>query len=153
MQHRTGFVLSDRFQWWRNEPKDIMISDGQETYAVAGFQSTHNHAYFDPRTSAYMLTGENVKAALPINGRALAKAGNVLVVAGEPMKFENPTWRTYVSSYNGALGASMLLVSAVDGKEMASCKLPSAPVWDSIAIAQGRIFISLADGTVQCMGE
>ena len=153
VQHRTGFILNDRFQWWRNEPKDIMISDGQEAYAVAGFQSTHNHAYFDPRTNAYMLTGKNVKTALPINGRALAKAGDVLVVAGEPMKFKDPTWQSYVSSYNGALGASIVLVSAVDGKEIASYKLPSAPVWDSIAIAQGRIYISLADGTIQCMGR
>ena len=153
VQHRTGFILNDKFQWWRNEPKDIMVSDGEETYAVAGFQSPHNHAYFDPRTSAYMLSGNEMKTALPINGRALAKAGDVLIVAGEPMKFEDPTWQNYVSSYDGALGASLLLVSAVDGTEIASYKLPSAPVWDSIAIAQGQIYISLADGTIQCMGR
>jgi len=44
VQHRTGFILNTRFQWWRNNPKDIMISDGRDTYAVAGFQSPHNHA-------------------------------------------------------------------------------------------------------------
>ncbi len=154
VQHRTGFVLSNRFQWWRNEPKDIMISDGRDTYAVAGFQSPHNHAYFDPRTSAYTLTGTNsLRVALPINGRALAKAGNVILVAGEPMKFKDPTWQNYEAAYTGKLGGRLLALSAKDGKEIASYTLPSAPVWDSIAIAQGRLLISLADGTVQCLGE
>jgi len=153
VQHRTGFILSDRYQWWRNNPKDIMISDGQDTYAVAGFQSSHNHAYFDPRTSAYTLSGTSLKVALPINGRALAKAGDVIFVAGEPMKFRNPTWRDYVAAYDGKLGASLLALSAADGKELATYKLPSAPVWDSIAVAKGRLYISLADGTIQCMGQ
>ena len=153
VQHRTGFILNNRFEWWRNDPKDIMISDGQETYAVSGFRSSHNHAYFDPRANAYVLMGENVKTALSINGRALVKAGDVLVVAGEPMKFEDPSWQNYVASYNGALGGALVLVSAVDGKEIASYELPSAPVWDSIAVARGYVYISLADGTIQCMGK
>jgi outer membrane protein assembly factor BamB len=153
VQHRTGFVLTNQFKWWRNEPKDIMISDGQETYAVAGIQSPHNHAYFDPRTSAYTLSGGKLKVALPINGRALTKAGDVIFVAGELMKFKDPTWRDYVASYNGKLGGNLLAVSAVDGRRIAKYKLASAPVWDSIAIAQGRLYISLEDGTIQCMGQ
>ena len=153
VQHRTGFVLNTRFHWWRNNPKDIMISDGTEAYAVAGFQSSHNHAYFDPRTSAYALTGKDMKVALNINGRALAKAGDVILVAGEPMKFKDPVWRNYVDAYNGKLGGDLLALSASDGKELARCKLPAAPVWDSIAVAQGRIYISLADGTLQCIGR
>jgi len=153
VQHRTGFILNTRFQWWRNNPKDIMISDGTDTYAVAGVQSPHNHAYFDPRTSAYTLSGKNIKVALPINGRALAKAGEVILVAGEPMKFKDPIWRDYVAAYNGKSGGSLLALSVADGKQIASYKLPSACVWDSIAIAQGRLYISLADGTIQCMGQ
>ena len=100
-----------------------------------------------------MLGGKNVKVALPINGRALAKAGDVIFVAGEPMKFKDPTWQNYDAAYNGKLGGSLLSLSAVDGKRIAKYTLPSAPVWDSIAIARGRLYISLADGTVQCMGE
>jgi hypothetical protein len=153
VQHRTGFILNRQYQWWRNDPKDIMISDGRDTYAITGFRSSHNHAYFDPRTSAYTLKGKNAKAALPINGRALAKAGEVIFVAGEPMKFKDPTWRNYVDAYNGKLGGSLLALSAADGKEILRYKLPAAPVWDSIAIARGRLYISLADGTVQCMGR
>jgi len=154
IQHRTGFVLSDRFQWWRNLPKDIMISDGQESYGVTGFISSHNHAYFDPRTSAYTLTGgQGLKVALPINGRALAKAGDVILVAGEPMKFKDLTWQNYEAAYTGRLGGILLALSAVSGEEIARYKLQSTVVWDSIAIAEKRLYVSLADGTVQCMGQ
>jgi hypothetical protein len=76
----------------------------------------------------------------------------VIFVAGEPMKFKNPTWRNYVAAYSGELGASLLALSAANGKKLAAYKLPSAPVWDSIAVAKGRLYISLADGTIQCMG-
>jgi outer membrane protein assembly factor BamB len=153
VQHRTGFVLNNRFQWWANNPKDIMISDGQETYAVAGFQSSHNHAYFDPRTSAYTLHGKDIKIALPINARAMAKAGEVIFVAGEQMKFRNPTWQQYEDAYTGKSGGRLLALSASDGRKIATYKLQSAPVWDSIAVAKGHLYISLDDGTVQCMGR
>ena len=130
-----------------------MISDIQETYAVAGFQSAHNHAYFDPRTSAYTLTGNNVNTKLPINGRALSKAGDVIFVAGEQMKFKEFTWKTYVDAYSGKLGGKLMAISAKDGKAIATYKLEAHPVWDSIALAKGNLYISLADGTIQCMGE
>ena len=77
----------------------------------------------------------------------------MIFVAGEPMKFEDPTWENYVAAYNGKLGGKLLALSAADGKLLAEYKLPSAVVWDSIAIAQGHLYISLADGTVQCMGQ
>ncbi len=154
VQHRTGFILSNRYVWWRNKPKDIMISDGRETYAVAGFQSPHNHAYFDPRTGAYTLTGSNnLRIALPVNGRALAKAGDVIFVAGEPMKFKKPTWEHYVDAYEGKRGGQLLAVSAQAGNVVAAYTLPSAVVWDSIAPAGGCLYICLEDGTVRCMGE
>ncbi len=29
----------------------------------------------------------------------------------------------------------------------------STPAWDSIAVARGPLYITLIDGTLQCMGE
>ena len=126
-----------------------MISDGQETYAVAGFPSVHNHSYFDPRTNAYTLVGKDLQVPLPINGRAMCKAGDVIFVAGEPMKFEDPTWEKYVAAYNGQLGGRLLAISAADGKQLAEYQLPSAVVWDSIAVAQGESLTSLSS-TAPC---
>ena len=90
---------------------------------------------------------------IPITGKAIAMAGDVLFVAGEPMKFDDPSYENYVAAYGGRLGGRLLAVSATDGKQLAEYKLNAAPAWDSIAIANGQIYIGLADGTVQCMGK
>jgi hypothetical protein len=153
VQHRTGFILAGGFRWWQKGAKDIMIADGESTYGVLGFPSVHNHSYFDPRTSSYKLIGNGTSVSLPINGRAMAKAGDVIFVAGEPMKFENRTWQNYAAAYRGKLGGKLVAVSAASGKQIAECELDAAPVWDSIAVAQNQLFLSLADGTIQCMRE
>ena len=90
---------------------------------------------------------------IPITGKAMAMAGNVLFVAGEPMKFDDPSYENYVAAYNGELGGRLFAVSATDGKKLAEYKLNGAPVWDSIAIANRRLYIGLEDGTVQCLGQ
>ena len=83
----------------------------------------------------------------------MAKAGDVIFVAGEQMKFKDPTWQNYVAAYDGKLGGKLMTISAKDGKELATYKLQAAPVWDSLSLAGGSLYISLADGTIQCMGE
>ena len=130
-----------------------MISDGIETYAVAGFQSPHNHAYFDPRTKSYTLSGNEFEIKLPINGRGLVKAGDVIFVAGHQMKFKEPTWVNYENAYTGKLGGKLMAISARDGKVLATYKLESDPVWDSLVPARGNLYISFTDGTIQCMGK
>jgi outer membrane protein assembly factor BamB len=153
VQHRTGFIFDTQYQWWHRGTKDLMISDGLDTYAVAGFPKVHNHSYFDPRTNAYTLEGKGLKVRLPINGRAMVKAGDVIFVAGQPMKFKNPTWEKYVEAYSGKSGGRLLALSAADGRQLAEYTLPGAIVWDSLAVAGGCLYMSLADGTVRCMGE
>jgi hypothetical protein len=94
-----------------------------------------------------------MSVSLPINGRAMAKAGDVILVAGEPMKFENPTWQSYAAAYRGKLGGKLVAVSAISGNQIGECELHAAPVWDSLAVAQNQLVVSLADGTIQCMRE
>jgi hypothetical protein len=93
-----------------------------------------------------------LEVALPINGRAMVKAADVIFVSGEPMKFDQPTWQNYEASYTGKLGGRLLAISATDGQLLAEHTLPAAPVWDSIAVARGRLYISLDDGSVECRG-
>lgn len=90
---------------------------------------------------------------IPITGKAIAMAGSVLFVAGEPMKFNDPTFENYVAAYNGQLGGRLLAVSASDGKLLAEYKLKAPPTWDGIAIADNHLYIALQDGTVQCLGQ
>jgi outer membrane protein assembly factor BamB len=90
---------------------------------------------------------------IPITGKAIAMAGGVLFVAGEPMKFDDPGYKNYVAAYAGRLGGRLLAVSATDGRQLAEYPLNAAPVWDGLAIANGQLYIGLANGTVQCIGD
>ena len=83
----------------------------------------------------------------------MAMVGKVLFVAGEPMKFDDPSYTNYVAAYNGELGGRLLAVSATDGAVLAEHELEAAPAWDGIAAANGRLYIGLEDGTVQCLGK
>ncbi|MBT3381009.1 MAG: PQQ-binding-like beta-propeller repeat protein [Lentisphaerae bacterium] len=96
---------------------------------------------------------ETWRTNIPITGKALALAGDVLFVAGEPMTFPGSSYKTYVDAYAGKLGGRLLAVSATEGKQLAEYALDAAPAWDAIAIANGQLFVCLENGTVQCFGR
>ncbi len=43
-------------------------------------------------------------------------------------------------------------MAAVDGRKLAEYKLDSPPVWDGLAAASGRLYLSTTAGVVMCMG-
>jgi len=50
-------------------------------------------------------------------------------------------------------GALLWAVSAVDGKRLAQLELDALPVWDGMAAAKGRLYLTTADGSVRCFGK
>ena len=53
----------------------------------------------------------------------------------------------------GQRGATLQLVSLQDGEVASELQLEHPPVWDGMAIAQGRIFVSTITGKLQCYGR
>lgn len=90
---------------------------------------------------------------IPITGKAIAMAGRVIFVAGEPMKFDKPTYENYVAAYNGRLGGRLLAVSAKDGKLLNDYELTAPPAWDAIALANKNLYIALENGNIQCLAQ
>ena len=45
------------------------------------------------------------------------------------------------------------MVDATSGKKLTELKLKSLPAWDGLAAANGRLFLSTADGKIICFGE
>jgi outer membrane protein assembly factor BamB len=166
-QHRTNWRVGDALS--KQGGGDILVRDNETTYTVQGFPLYANHSYFDPRRSGYLLTagsetsggprGRNIttleqwRLDIPITGKAMAKGGDILLVAGEPMRFEDPRFTDYVEAYDGDLGGRLLAVSADDGTLLSEYELNASPVWDGIAIADERAFIALEDGKIVCFGE
>jgi outer membrane protein assembly factor BamB len=80
---------------------------------------------------------------LPINVRAMVKAKDVLFVAGP-----QGTPLTSRAALRGQAPAWLLAFSPTDGGLLARIPLPSPPVWDGMATAQGGLCISLANGHI-----
>jgi len=88
-------------------------------------------------------------ANLPFQARAMVLAGENLFVAGWPDIVEpgDP-----YAAPEGRKGGVLWVFSAGDGKKLAEKKFPSAPVFDGMAAAGGRLYISMKNGKVVCLG-
>ncbi len=85
---------------------------------------------------------------VPIRVRAMVLAGKHLFVAGPPdiVPADDP-----LAAIKGRRGAMLWAVSAADGKKLAEVKLDAPPVFDGMAAAGGRLYISLENGRLICM--
>ncbi|MHC4402260.1 MAG: outer membrane protein assembly factor BamB family protein [Planctomycetota bacterium] len=140
---------------------DILVKDGARFYEVRGYQPARGF-YFDPRVSGYTLfageigpkgTGphqtvnERWKADIPLTGKAMALANNVLFVAGTPVTFPKDDLS---KAYDGRMGGVLWAASAEDGTKLAQYKLDAPPVWDSLAAVEGKLFLCTTDGQLRC---
>ena len=84
---------------------------------------------------------------LPLLGRAMVLAGDTLFVAGPPDRaLRSPL------AFQGKRGAVLAAVAAADGKPLRQYKLDALPAFDGMAAAGGRLFLTLANGTLLCLG-
>ena len=138
-----------------------MVMSGRDLYAVQGYPVARV-SFFDVRVKGYQLVAQTAgqrgearwSVGIPITGRAMALAGDVLYVAGNPVHFpEDHDVKKYEAGYRGDLGGRLLAVSTADGKTLSEVKLDAPPVWDSLAVANGCVYVSLRDGSVCCLQE
>jgi outer membrane protein assembly factor BamB len=88
-------------------------------------------------------------SSIPLTGKAMALAGDVLFVAGTPVAFPEGD---LARAYEGRMGGTLWAASAATGEKLAQYPLDAPPAWDSLAVANGHLFLALADGRLICMG-
>jgi outer membrane protein assembly factor BamB len=88
-------------------------------------------------------------SSIPLTGKAIALANDVLFVAGTPVVFPEGD---LAKAYEGRMGGILWAASASTGEKLAQYTLDAPPAWDGLAVANGMLFLSLADGRVVCMG-
>jgi len=99
----------------------------------------------------------------PLYVRAMVLANKTLFIAGPPdiideeQIFKNPDapgvdskLRLQTAVLDGQMGALLQVVSASDAKLLAQYKLETIPVWDGMAAANGRLYLSMKNGRVKC---
>jgi outer membrane protein assembly factor BamB len=84
--------------------------------------------------------------SVDICGRAMVKAGDTLFVAGpepaEEIYFDDENAPSVLAAYD-----------AGSGRTLSKQKIDCQPVFDGMAVAGGRIYISLINGEVICLGD
>ncbi len=158
----------------RAQTSGLMVLGKDVAYGVEIYPSRSRETVFKPGVKGYRLAcyplkarpgearGKQPKARRRQSGpkalwqqrvgiriTAMVRAGGTLFVAGSPdvVDPEDPH-----GAWEGRKGGVLAAFDAGDGKKLAEYKLPSPPVWDGMAAAGGRLYLSTKDGTVLCLG-
>ena len=87
---------------------------------------------------------------VPLVVRAMVLADDVLLAAGPPFVEDQQATEPAF----GAEGRGVLMAFAgKDGQKMARYPMPAQPVFDGMAVARGRLYVSMCNGHVACFGE
>jgi hypothetical protein len=79
--------------------------------------------------------------------RAAEGTGRTLFVAGTK---DEDRKDDLLAPFEGRSGGLLLAVSPADGRQLAQLDLPAPPVFDGMAAADGRLFLSTRDGRLSC---
>jgi outer membrane protein assembly factor BamB len=87
---------------------------------------------------------------LGIRPRAMLRAGELLFLGGMPYAADRVDPG---ATYEGSEGGLMWVMSTSNGQKLAEYSLDSPPVWDGMAAANGRLYLSLENGRLLSLVE
>ena len=147
--------------YWTIDAKShskLLVFNAASAYGVKPFAGNRRHSrlIFKPGTKGYTLFCNDRRqnrtiwsASAPVRIVAMALAGEVLFVAGAP-DVVDPTdpW----GSFEGKKGSMLWAVSANDGRKLAEYRFDALPVFDGMAAAGRRLYLSTTGGKLLCFG-
>ena len=84
---------------------------------------------------------------IPLRGRAMIAAHEHLFIAGEPDVVDSADpW----AAFEGRNGGRLQVRSKKAGEKLAEIALSAAPVYDGMAAAGTRLYVSLCNGQLVC---
>jgi outer membrane protein assembly factor BamB len=161
----------------------LLVHDGQKVYgfgkrpAYFGWSTAIEYRLFAadrvPKVQRMeKLRGYSLKTTfattwsveVPLHVKAMAKAGDRLVLAGTPDDFDEGPRKQYgnidltaekarriEADWRGHNGAWLWVVDARTGRRLGQVKLDAAPAWDALAVAGGQAVLSLKTGQLLCL--
>jgi len=96
--------------------------------------------------------GANWRIEENLRPRAMVLAADTLCVAGwlDEMVVELKTGRARNPANPDPHEALLRVYSAADGRRLSELPLPSEPVFDGMAVAYGKVYLSTVDGSMRC---
>jgi outer membrane protein assembly factor BamB len=162
------------WQFGRAKTSGPMVLGEEVAYGVELYASRSRETVFKPGAKNYRLVCIPLKAPAarstsqqPANRRrqqepkprwqqplgirvtSLVRAAETIFVGGSPdvVDPQDPH-----GAWEGRKGGLLAAFAAGDGGKLSETTLPAPTVWDGIAAADGRLFVSTSDGKITCMG-
>lgn len=141
---------------YRSISREDVYAVGQRAYRLTAFRLNGDPAKNQQNLAQKTRSRMGVKKVPqrwqirpPIRISAMTVAGDTLFIAGPPdtVDSENP-----LAAFDGQAGGILWALSTTDGSRLAEYRLDAPPVWDGMIAACGRLYISVTDGHVLCMG-
>jgi hypothetical protein len=114
----------------------------------------HSRAIFRPGNEGYTLFAADRPGhkkrwtkTIPVRAEAILLADAKMLLAGAPdiLPDDDP-----YAPFEGRAGGKLWVVSLADGTRSAEYDLASPPVYDGLAAARNRVYLSTQDGKVLC---
>ncbi len=151
----------------------LLVFDEEFAYGIAAYATKGRNQYFKVGEQGYRLFAKPLAAKqgqqghatqnrgkskagspdlwsklVPIRATAMAVSDKALFIAGAPDVLEA---KDSLAPFEGRKGALLRAVSTADGEQLSECKLEALPVWDGMALASGKLYMSLKNGSIVCM--
>jgi len=138
----------------------LLVHDKRSVYFIRQFDSMRGldpTVFFTPGRKGYLLFAKNMSGGrnvwserVPIRIRAMVLCGELLIVAGPPDVVDpaDP-----LGAFEGRKGGAVYVVDTTKGERVSDFTLPASPVFNGAAAANGRLFLTLEDGTISCFGS
>lgn len=176
--HRVGWFYTDKYHGGGNVAGSacagsLLVVDNERVYSVQhqrdGQGRYPNHIInrgsllnADPIGAANNQKGFDVlrndkpawSVSIPMVVRSLlltpaaGNAGKLIFVGGV---IEQVDGKDPLTVYEYRAAGSLWAVSAATGEKLGEWSLPAVPVWDGLAAANGRLYLSTTDGSVRCL--
>jgi outer membrane protein assembly factor BamB len=153
-----GFALKPEYYYWSTPLEYHLFASSREPKIVP---SPEKHTRV-PEWGQRQIQYDWSKGA-PLRARSMVLAGDALFVAGPRgvldeergyARADEAAARAELAKQADALaghkGGLLLALSREDGSTLAEWPLDSPPVWDGMAVADGRLYLATVDGHVVC---
>jgi outer membrane protein assembly factor BamB len=137
-----------------------LVHDDRAVYGISAFKVRQHRVMCDafaPSDKGYELLASNRvdpkkgwHLNIPLRGRAMIATAGHLFIAGEPdvVDSEDP-W----AAFEGRKGGRLEVRSKETGEKLAKIVLSAAPVYDGMAAAGTRLYVSLSNGQLVCFSD
>jgi len=138
----------------------LIVHDKRSVYYVRMFDTLRGldpSVFFTPGKEGYLLFAKNAKGGrrtwmerVPVRIRAMVLTPARLFVAGPPdvVDAKDP-----LGAFEGRKGGLLYAIDSESGEKLKEYALPSPPVFNGAAAANGRLYIADENGSIACFGK